>query len=197
MSRPSIRGELLEAGYQLLWKGGYAGIGVRDIASLANARPGSFTNHFRSKEDFAEEVLDRYCAHVQGLIEESLSDPVLSPVGRLRKYLDAITTRLIDADCERGCMVGNFSLEVANHSERLRLKLLEIFERWRKPLAVCIAEGQGAGEITDSFSADELADFLLSSWQGAILRMKVSRSWEPLECFKRVVFATVFGKDRQ
>ena len=38
----------------------------------------------------------------------------------------------------------------------------------------------------------DLAEFLLSSWEGAILRMKVERTAEPLERFKRIAFATVF-----
>ena len=62
------------------------------------------------------------------------------------------------------------------------------------PFADCIAEGQAAGDITDRFSALDLADFLLSSWQGAMLRMKVERSPEPLERFKRIVFSTTFGE---
>jgi TetR/AcrR family transcriptional repressor of nem operon len=193
MPRPSYRERLLDAGFQLLWKDGYAGAGVRDIVAAAGARPGSFTNHFPSKEDFACEVLDRYFTYVSGLVEAALADDGLTATQRLRRYLDAITTKLEDADWSRGCMIGNFSLELANHNERLRLKLSEIFERWRKPFAACIAEGQAAGEIASTFSADDLADFLLSSWQGAMLRMKVDRSPAPLERFKIIVFATVFG----
>ncbi|TKB23927.1 MAG: TetR family transcriptional regulator, partial [Mesorhizobium sp.] len=97
-------------------------------------------------------------------------------------------------DWARGCMIGNLSLETAAHSEALRLQLVAIFERWRKPFAECIAEGQAAGDITDAFDAEDLADFLLSSWQGAMLRMKVERSPEPLERFKNIVFKTVFAK---
>jgi TetR/AcrR family transcriptional repressor of nem operon len=111
----------------------------------------------------------------------------------LRRYLDLITSRLQAADWSRGCMVGNLSLETVVHSEPLRLQLVSIFERWRRPFADCIAEGQAAGQITDRFSAIDLADFLLSSWQGAMMRMKVERSPEPLERFKTIVFATVFG----
>ncbi|TJW43932.1 MAG: TetR family transcriptional regulator, partial [Mesorhizobium sp.] len=83
----------------------------------------------------------------------------------------------------------------AAHSEPLRLQLVAIFERWRKPFAECIAEGQAAGHITDAFDAEDLADFLLSSWQGAMLRMKVERSPEPLERFKNIVFKTVFVEE--
>ncbi len=193
MARQSLRENLLEAGFQTIWDAGYAAAGVRDIVAAAGAKPGSFTNHFPSKEAFVGEVIDRYFAYVSGLVEQALVDDGTPPVERLRRYLDLITSRLEAAEWSRGCMVGNLSLETVVYSEPLRLQLVSIFERWRRPFADCIAEGQAAGQITDRFSAIDLADFLLSSWQGAMLRMKVERSPEPLERFKTIVFATVFG----
>ena len=55
-----------------------------------------------------------------------------------------------------------------------------------------LAEAQAAREIASDFDADELADFLLASWQGAMLRMKVERSAAALERFKTIAFQTVF-----
>ena len=43
-----------------MFRKGYVGAGVRDIVAEAPAPQGSFTNHFRSKEEFAREVLDLY-----------------------------------------------------------------------------------------------------------------------------------------
>jgi TetR/AcrR family transcriptional repressor of nem operon len=195
MARRSLRENLLDAGVQTIWNSGYTAAGVRDIVAAAGARPGSFTNHFASKEEFAGEVLERYFAYVGGLVESALARDGTPPIGRLRRYLDVITSRLEAHDWARGCMVGNLSLETAVHSEPLRLRLVAIFERWRQPFAACIAEGQATGEITGSFDAEDLADFLLSSWQGAMMRMKVERSPEPLERFKKIIFSTVFGKE--
>ncbi|MER9680232.1 TetR/AcrR family transcriptional regulator [Mesorhizobium sp. M0184] len=194
MARHSLREKLLDAGFKTIWNSGYSSAGVRDIVAAADARPGSFTNHFVSKEAFTGEVLDRYFAYVSGLAEQALARDGTPPVGRLRRYLEIITSKLEAHDWARGCMIGNLSLETAAHSEALRLQLVAIFERWRKPFAECIAEGQAAGDITDAFDAEDLADFLLSSWQGAMLRMKVERSPEPLERFKNIVFKTVFAK---
>lgn len=194
MARQSLRENLLEAGFKTIWDNGYAAAGVRDIVAAAGARPGSFTNHFASKEAFTAEVLDRYFTYVSGLVEQALARDGTPPAEKLRRYLDVITSRLEAHDWARGCMIGNLSLETAVHSEPLRLKLVDIFERWREPFADCIAEGQTAGDITAEFNAEDLADFLLSSWQGAMLRMKVERSPVPLERFKKIVFATVFGR---
>jgi len=44
----------------------------------------------------------------------------------------------------------------------------------------------------DTGDATELAEFLLASWEGAILRMKVEQGPAALERFKTIVFETVF-----
>lgn len=192
MARASLRERILEAGLKVMFRQGYIGSGVRDIVAAAEAPQGSFTNHFRSKEAFAREVLDRYFDNVKGLVAQALDDKSLAPRARLKRYLDIITTRLEADAFNRGCLIGDFSLEAVPHSDMLRERLQIIFTEWRAPFAACIAEAQAAGEIAKTFPPDELAEFLLSSWQGAILRMKVARNAEPLERFKRIAFATVF-----
>lgn len=192
MARPSLRERILDAGLKVMFRKGYIGAGVRDIVAEAAAPQGSFTNHFRSKEDFAGEVLERYFDHTKTLVAQALDDRSLSPRARLLRYLDLITERLAADGFDRGCLIGDFSLEAAPHSEALRDRLVVIFREWRAPFAACIAEAQAAGEIADTFSADELADFLIASWEGAILRMKVDRDPAPLARFKKIAFATVF-----
>jgi len=192
MARHSLRDSILDAGLKVMFRKGYIGAGVRDIVAEAPAPQGSFTNHFRSKEEFAREVLDRYFGHLKLLVAETLGDRNRTPRQRLRHYLDMITDRLAKDGFRRGCLIGDFSLEAAPQSDLLRARLAEIFAEWRAPFAACIAEGQAAGEIAATFAPEELAEFLLSSWEGAILRMKVERNVEPLERFKRIAFATVF-----
>jgi TetR/AcrR family transcriptional repressor of nem operon len=192
--RPSLRERILDAGLKVMFRKGYVGAGVRDIVAEAPAPQGSFTNHFRSKEEFAREVLDRYFDDLKRVVTEALGDNSRTPRQRLKLYLDIITDRLTKAEFSRGCLIGDFSLEAAPQSEMLRTRLANIFIEWRTPFAACIAQGQATGEIAATFAPEELAEFLLSSWEGAILRMKVERNAEPLERFKSIVFATVFKK---
>jgi TetR/AcrR family transcriptional regulator, transcriptional repressor for nem operon len=192
--KPSHREKLLDAGRKVMFERGYRGAGVRDIVSEAGAPQGSFTNHFRSKEAFASEVLDGYFAYLREIVQETLGDRSLSPRGRIRRYFDVITGKLKAEKWALGCLIGNLSLEVSTESRRLRTRLSRIFGEWREPFAACIAEGQAAGEIADDFPAGDLADFLLAGWHGAMLRMKVDRSSKPLEQFKAIAFATVFAK---
>ena len=192
MPKPSLRDTILDAGLRAMFRTGYNGTSVRDVTAAAGAPQGSFTNHFRSKEAFASEVLERYFAHTRALVTEALDDISLTPRARLKLYLDIITDRLEGDGWRRGCLIGDLSLEASGSSEILRTRLAEIFAEWRTPFAACIAEAQKAREISSEFEPQELAEFLLASWQGAILRMKVERSPAPLERFKKIAFQTVF-----
>jgi TetR/AcrR family transcriptional regulator, transcriptional repressor for nem operon len=192
MPKPSLKDAILDAGLKAMFRTGYNGTSVRDVTAAAGAPQGSFTNHFRSKEAFASEVLERYFANTRGLVAEALDDTSLTPRARLKRYLDIITDRLESDGFGRGCLIGDLSLEASGSSEVLRTRLAAIFEEWRVPFATCIAEAQASAEIASDFDAQELAEFLLASWQGAILRMKVERSVAPLERFKKIAFQTVF-----
>jgi len=192
MPKASLREAILNAGLTAMFQTGYNGTGVRDIVAAAGAPQGSFTNHFRSKEAFACEVLDRYFAHVKELVAQALEDKSIAPRQRLVRYLDIITHKLELDGWSRGCLIGDLSLEASTTSESLRTRLVAIFAEWRAPFASCIAEAQAAGEIASDFEPAELAEFLLASWQGAILRMKVDRSPAALERFKAIAFKTIF-----
>ena len=196
MSKPSNREDILNAGLKVMFRSGYNGATVRDICEAAGAPHGSFTNHFRSKEAFAREVLDRYFANLQGTVREALEDRSLSPRQRLQRYLDIISGVLADDKWNRGCLIGDFSVETTSQSKRLRQRLEAIFQEWRTPFAACITEAQSIGEIESTFKPMDLAEFLLASWEGAILRMKVERGPAALERFKKIVFQTVFKEQK-
>jgi len=197
MSQHSLREDILNAGLRVMFRSGYQGASVRDICAAAGAPLGSFTNHFRSKEAFAQEVLDRYFANTKTLVSKALNNASLSPRQRLKRYLDIISNTLEGAQWNRGCLIGDLSLEASLQSKLLRKRLEEIFCEWRTPFAQCIAEAQAAGEIDTKFEPIDLAEFLLASWEGAILRMKVERGPAALDRFKSIVFETVFRNEKQ
>jgi TetR/AcrR family transcriptional repressor of nem operon len=192
MSKPSLREDLLNAGLKVMFRSGYTGASVRDICEAAGAPLGSFTNHFRSKEAFAQEVLDRYFANTQLSVRKALDDKSVSPKQRLQRYVDTISGVLEADKWNRGCLIGDFSLETTSQSKLLRQRLEAIFREWRAPFASCIAEAQTIGEIDSTFAPMDLAEFLLASWEGAVLRMKVERGPAALDRFKKIVFETVF-----
>jgi TetR/AcrR family transcriptional repressor of nem operon len=196
MSQRSLREDILNAGLKVMFRSGFLGASVRDICAAAKAPQGSFTNHFRSKEGFVQEVLDRYFSNLKAVVSEALNDKSLTPRQRLKRYLELISGKLQEAKWSRGCLIGDLSLEASLQSKLLRKRLEEIFLEWRTPFAQCIAEAQAAGEIDSKFEPLDLAEFLLASWEGAILRMKVEGGPAALERFKSIVFETVFKRKK-
>ena len=73
MSKPSLGEDNLNAGLKVMLQSGYLGASVRDICAAAGAPHGSFTNRFRSKEAFGEEVLSFPGATLRKLTEEEMT----------------------------------------------------------------------------------------------------------------------------
>ncbi|KRE96818.1 TetR family transcriptional regulator [Frateuria sp. Soil773] len=191
MARHSNKQALLDAGLRVMFKHGFNGAAVRDVVATAGVPHGSFTNHFPSKEQFGKEVLDQYFDHVQTLVEAALQDRSLNPRARMERYLDLIVERLRADGFERGCLIGDLGIEMTQTSELIRNRLRAVFRQWLKPFAECIAEGQSLGEFSSDFKAQDIAEYFLASWEGAILRMKIERSIAPLNRFRKIFFATV------
>ena len=197
MSRPSNREQLIETGVETLMCRGFSNASVRDIASAAGVPLGSFTNHFRSKEDYAVEVLDRYFASIQHVMAETLESPNMAPLQRLDAYLDVITELMSVSGWRYGCLIGNLGLEVSGYSELIRTRLQDIFADWLRPFLAVVVDAQRSGELRDDLSPEEVAEFLLAGWHGAILHMKVERSDEPLKRFRRIIEVTLFQSGRR
>ena len=191
MPKPSNREKLLREGLGVVLSQGYSGASVRDIVRAAGVPQGSFTNHFASKEAFAQEVLDLYFSLVRANIDKTLRNDSLPPLRRLRAWFDVQIAFLKKAEFRSGCLIGNFSIEASDQSKSIRQRLTEMFKDINESIVYCLKAAVDAGELPASTDVREIASFLYSSWQGAVLQSKVELSSKPLERFKRVLFSQI------
>lgn len=187
MAQRSHREQLIQTGVALLHQRGFTASGVRDITAAASVPQGSFTNHFRSKEEFATVVLDRYFERLSTTMDATLRNPTRSPIDRLLAYFDTVAEALKAAGWRYGCLVANMAMETSELSEPIRLRLGEIAEAQTDAFADTVREGQRLGTITDQQDAHDLAAVLLAAWQGTLLRMKVERTARPVERFRTLL----------
>jgi TetR/AcrR family transcriptional regulator, transcriptional repressor for nem operon len=190
MPRPSSRDRLVRSALETLHRQGFNGSAVQDITSAAGLPKGSFYNYFESKEALALEVIDRYGTE-QGALAAVLSDESIPPVERLRRYFALLATNLAAQNYERGCLIGNFSTELADQSRLIRDRLSSSFAAWSRQIEACIRDAQKAGEISRESDPRVLAEFLLNSFEGAMLRMKVEKDGSPLDHFMTLIFSRV------
>ena len=193
LAKPSHREKILTEGLRVVHERGFGGASVRDIVEAAGVPQGSFTNHFTSKEAFCLEILDLYFKDVRATIQRTLRNDSLPPLKRLRAYIDTQIKYLNRIGWRNGCLIGNFSAEATDQSEVIRNRLVEIYEEMRQGVAYCLKAAVKLDEVPRKTECDELAGFLISSLQGAILQSKTERSAIPTERFKHLIFSTLLA----
>lgn len=185
MATLGVREKVLSAAMDEFHRVGFNGSSVDDITKLAKVPKGSFYNHFKSKEVLAVEVLQQFSVQRPHAI---LLNHDISPIKRIKQYFDKMAEEFAQSDYKKGCLLGNFSSELSDHSELVQEKLESLFSKWSKLLAGVIHEAQEAGEIKAELKSDHLAGFILSAWQGTLVRSRATRSQAPLKEFKQVLF---------
>jgi len=193
MAKPNIRGKLLVAGLGTVHSRGFNASSVQDITETAGVPKGSFYNHFKSKEELGTEILDRYWHDVVSPNLPILSDATLSPRERLQSYFDVLAEGLAEQGYLRGCLIGNLSAELADHSLMVRNQLTSLLAEWTSALEHCVREAQEEGEVRTDLDAVTIANFLVNAWEGVVLRTKVDKDEHAPNGFRAVVFSTIFA----
>ena len=191
MRQTGTRDHLLSTGLDLLHARGFHACGVQDIIQAANVPKGTFYTHFDSKEQFGAEVLGRYWERRANAATKILSDETRTPLARLKAYFTAKTAARSPDATYHGCLIGNFSAELATDSRLVRDRLSAVFAAWTNLLATCIREAQAIDEIRTPADPATLAAFLIDAFEGAVLRSKVERDTTPLARFQSIVFTTL------
>jgi len=190
MAKRNVRDKIVRAGLDQFHRVGFNGSSVEDITDLAEVPKGSFYNHFRSKEELAVEVIDRYIEQGPRAL---LSDTGIAPLKRLKGYFSALGQEFVDSGYKKGCLLGNFSSELADHSGPVRRRLESAFDNWLKQIANVIREAQRAGEVDSKVKPEQSAGVLLSAFEGALLRGRVAGDPAPLKEFMAVGFGRLIG----
>ena len=192
MNKPSTQEKLLQVGKAIFLEKGYHHTGLQEIVKSAGVPKGSFYHFFASKENFGLAVLEYHLKTFQPFIEDLLqSDKDVPPLQRLRNFFEAGCAQLESEQCKGGCIVGNLSQELADQNETFREHLNRALSRWQGLFTACLQKAQDHGDIPAHENVEALGQFLINSWEGAILRMKVTKSMEPLRNFVSVFFDKV------
>lgn len=177
--KTDIPRRLADAGYALFAQHGYNATGIQQITDAAGVPKGSFYNHFESKEAFAALIIQNYAVWMDKRWQTNLADAPSAPLEALRHLFQRFIAHHEQAACP-GCLVGNFAGEVSESSALCRQAMAEVMAQWRERLAGLIAQAQAAGSVRADLPAAQLASFFWDTWEGAVLRMKVEHSSQPL-----------------
>ena len=189
--KESARDKIIATGVEMVAISGFNATGIESVLKAAGVPKGSFYHHFGSKENFGIEVINLFAERYAQKLHTFFDDQSIEPLERIRNYLENSIEHLTQENFSKCCLIVNLGQELADQNERFRDRLDEIFCDWLNIFADCLRQAQQAGTLNPRLDAQKLASFLLSGWEGAILRAKVMRSPEPLKQFVGILFATV------
>lgn len=192
MKRTRKREDLIRVGREIVARRGFNATGLSDILSTAAVPKGSFYYYFESKEDFGLAIIEDFAIHYQEKLKDTIENMRVSPLARLNSYFEAGIAEMEACKCVNGCLIGNLAQEMSAQSEVFRDRINEILSGWETQFARCLESARKDGTIVSTANTTDLADFILSGWQGAILKAKVARSTAPMKTFVKMLFSTVF-----
>jgi len=174
---------------------GYNGTGLQEIVEAAGIPKGSFYYYFESKEYFAIEAMKFYHETKHEEAKRILSDHNVSPLRRIEDLFSYwIKEDFSRGKFEKGCLLGNIAIEVSNINRDIGNAVDRYFRGHERLLTKCLTEAKEANELNPSSDVEELAEFIWNSWEGAILRMKASKSCRPLNVLQDVLHKTIFNQ---
>ena len=182
------RESLLLVGQELFLKSSFNDVGLNDILKKSCVPKGSFYHYFESKEDFGLQVLGQYHRQNIEALAELLADESLTPYQQLKTFFENTMSHFGDIGYCQGCLMANLSQEVADVNENMRCKISELSTQMVDQVSACIERMEDNELNLAHLRPCEAAQIIMNSWQGAIMKMKLEKSREPLDIFMKFFF---------
>ena len=181
----NTREKLLDQGIKLFMDQGYHGTGIKEVVDLVKVPKGSFYNYFDSKEQFGADVIRHYARWVVANMATWLNGSEDNALTALKQFFEQEMQR--HQEVKAGCIIGNLGAELGASSELCQQAMLDGFAAMKKQFLHTLRRGQTQGSIRNDISAEDLADFLINAYEGALLRMQVEQSVEPIRKLWRLL----------
>lgn len=181
-------------GMELFERNGYHGTGLKEILDACQVSKGSFYNFFGSKEEFAIEMIRHFQEKAFDSWDLTLEQPRTSYAQRLRSKIESEIDDNQTHCFRMGSLLANLSGEIGAASDAFRRSILDATERIIAAIELDMQICQQEGTVRTDLSPRQLAELIWNCWQGALLRMQVQDSTEPLRTTVRLLWDQVLPR---
>lgn len=174
----ATRQRIVDATVALMLRQGFGGTSVDQICEEAGLTKGSFFHHFDSKEAAGKAAVEWWGQMGASFYMTAWMDDGRDPLVRMHQMLDIMSgfTTRPDEPCR--CMVGMMSQELASTHPVMQEACGKELLFWNQQVATMLADAKAKHSPAASFDPMEVAWFLNSLWQGAMLVAKTCGSQE-------------------
>lgn len=188
----STRKRLVSSGISVFLKQGYEGGGITAILNEAGMPKGSFYNLFPSKEEFACAALDAYFASFTELRAATLCNSSLTPRERLMAWLAGHREYIEHQPEVAGCLAGILGQTGAVHNEKIRQKLLALFDSWEGDLIDVFREAQLMQTLSPTMTPESAAAMVIYLYEGVMIRIRVEANSRPYDFLTQTLPEIIF-----
>lgn len=173
----AARERILDAASELIFRHGLNATGLAEVGTTSQTGKSQLYHYFHDKQDLAAAVIARQWNSIResqaGLIEG------MNTAEDLRLWGAAAIEAHREADIAR-CPLGSLAGESAGRDPRVSAALAKAFRAWHETLSGAVRRMQVAGEARTDRSAEELADVLLSAYEGGVILSSTRHDVAPL-----------------
>lgn len=177
--RTNTRERLVSTATELFCRQGYAHTGVNEIMQQAKTTSGSFYHFFPTKEDLVLAVVDHIVETLDTEIFTTDSESTADPFDRVFAVLESHRPRLVDNDFALGSPLGTLAAELSESHPQVRERLAALFTEWARRMQALLEDA--GNRLPAGLDRAALADFILSTVEGAFLNARVRRSPAPFD----------------
>lgn len=180
------RERLLDEGVAAFREFGFHGTGLQHVLDRAGIPKGSFYNYFGSKEEFGAATILHFAEGVGDLLARELAS-ASDPLSGLRGFFGAMMEQFEESGYVGGCLLGNLGGELEG-SAACREALAGSIRALCGGIRDALSEAQEQGLVRRDIEAEEMANLLVETWEGGVIRMKIERTLEPVRrCQRRLL----------
>jgi TetR/AcrR family transcriptional regulator, transcriptional repressor for nem operon len=170
---------ILDAAHALVMGHSLAGTSIDMVLEKAEVTKGAFFYHFKSKAALARALVERYAAHDAAHLEENLKraeklsrDPlqqILIFIGLFQEEVEQFT------ELSAGCLIASYIYQFEELDTDIQAISSQAMLHWRERLGTKFTEVMVKYPPRLTVRAQDLADNMVSTFEGAFVMMRVLR----------------------
>jgi len=171
------RNKILEAAMQLLLDHGYGGMSVDQVIAAAGITKGAFFHHFKSKNELAQALLDRYVQMDNALLHDLIGRAEKLSHDPLQQYL--IFVGLLEemmrslSEPPPGCLVASYVYQMELFSPVTQQSVLDGFKEWERVLGEKLQSVFAKQTPKLPVTTEQIYDNLLALFEGGVILAKL------------------------
>ena len=175
--------KLLQTGIDMMVTDGYHHTSINKVIQQAGLPKGSFYYLYKDKKAFALAAIQQYADNTVATMARIFETPGITPIASVRQYFAESIDNFKQTNYCKGCFLGNMSLELSDVDEDFRTLIQQSLARLSTAIKQQLDLAVADGSLKKDTKTDVLADLMINTWHGTLLRMKATRSRQPLDIF--------------